>query len=464
VTESREGQPGQGLWRTLSQAVEDMPEPTADLWAALEDRLDFAKHKPRRRAGVEGSHQQTAQGTEYYVLHNPDARTYLKLEPEDYFLWELLDGQHSIRDLAVAYFCRFQAFPFDRLVHLTTQLRSKELLEAKPVQVFGAVAHHFAAQTLAYRLQRFSDTSMQKEFSLKHTDAFFDVLYRRVAWPLFTRQAVPVYVAVALIGLALFVRLLLSGAYPLSSATGSLGLGVIILVVATYTMNFFHECGHALSCKAHGRRVPKGGLMFYYGSPAWYVDTTDIWMAPKRARLIVSFAGPATDLVMSGLVAVVVTLLPGWSPSPVLFQVALVGYLGVLLNLAPFLELDGYFLLMDWLEIPLLRRKSLAFVRERLLAKLARERSALNREERIYAIYGLLAAIWSALSVLLAAYLWQSQLRAMIRDTLSGRDIVAVVLVGGLALVAGIPLVLGLAVKAILLADQGLARLQRRTR
>jgi putative peptide zinc metalloprotease protein len=440
-----------------------MPAPTANLWATLEDRLDFTRRKPRQRDGVEVSRQQTAQGTEYYILHNPDANTYLKLEPQDYFLWELLDGKHTIRDLAVAYFGRFNAFPFDRLMHLLTQLREKELLEARPVQVFGAVAHHFAAQTPAYRLQRFSESSMQKEFGIKRADGFFDALYRRVAWPLFRRQAAPVYGAVILVGLALFVRLLLSGAYPLSSAAGSLGRGVIILLVATYTMTFFHECGHALSCKAYGRRVPKGGLMLYYGSPAWFVDTTDIWMAPKRARLIVSFAGPATDLIMSGLVAVVVTIFPGWAPSPVLFQVALVGYFGVLMNLAPFLELDGYFLLMDWLEIPLLRRKSLAFVRERLLLKLTRERSAFSREERIFAVYGLLAAIWTALSVLLTAYLWQSQLQAMIRNVLSGRDILAFVLVGGLALVAGIPLILGLAIKAALWIDRGLARVRRGT-
>jgi putative peptide zinc metalloprotease protein len=462
--EPREAQPGQGLWSKLTQAVEEMPEPTADLWATLEDKLDFTKLKPGQRAGVEVSRQQTAQGTEFYILHNPNANTYLKLEPQDYFLWELLDGQHSIRDLAVAYFCRFQAFPFDRLVHLMAQLKDKELLEAKPVQVFGAVAHHFTAQTLAYRLQRFSETSMQKEFGIKGADGFFDALYKRVAWPLFKRQAVPVYGAVALIGLALFVRTLLAGTYPIVGAAGSLGRGLVVLLLAQYIMTFFHECGHAMSCKAYGRRVPKGGMMFYYGSPAWFVDTTDIWMAPKRARLIVSFAGPATDLVVSGLVATVVTLFPGWPLSAILFQVTLVGYVGVLMNLAPFLELDGYFLLMDWLEIPLLRIKSVAFVRERLLRKLVKERSAFSREERIFAVYGLLAAIWTALTMLLTVYLWQSQLQVMIRDVLSGRDILAAVLVGGLALMAGIPLILGLAIKAALLVDQGLTRLRRGTR
>jgi putative peptide zinc metalloprotease protein len=134
------------------------------------------------------------------------------------------------------------------------------------------------------------------------------------------------------------------------------------------------------------------------------------------------------------------------------------------MNLAPFLELDGYFLLMDWLEIPLLRIKSVAFVRERLLRKLVKERSAFSREERIFAVYGLLAAIWTALTMLLTVYLWQSQLQVMIRDVLSGRDILAAVLVGGLALMAGIPLILGLAIKAALLVDQGLARMRRGTR
>ena len=44
------------------------------------------------------------------------------------------------------------------------------------------------------------------------------------------------------------------------------------------------------------------------------------------------------------------------------FKLAFAWYLNALFNLNPFLALDGYYLLMDWLEVPNLRARGLAFV------------------------------------------------------------------------------------------------------
>jgi len=465
-----------GLWGSLEQAVEEMPAPASNLWAALEDRLDFSKSKPRRTSGVEVAKHHTAQGAEYYVLHQPQAASYLKIEPQDYFLWELMDGEHSIRDLALAYLIQYRAFPFDRLVHLIGQLKARQFLTDKPRAVFGTVADQLASHTLAYRLQRFAEASNQKEFSLQHAERFFNALYRRVAWPLFTRPALALQAAIAVVGMAIFVRLLLAGRYSITSTAGSFGLGLIVLFLSQFLTAFFHECGHGLACTSYGRQVHKGGLLLYYGAPAWFVDTTDIWMAPKSARILVSLAGPGADLVVSGALSIAVLLLPSWGLTPVLFQIAAIGYLGVLLNLTPFLELDGYYILMDWLEIPLLRKKSFSFLRERLLGPLlGRARaswgehanggapgtaqpvgSRWTRQERVMAVYGLLAAAWTGFTVLLTIYLWKNQLQFLINTVLHGGDILAAVLLGGLALIAAIPLILGLLIRLVLFADKAL--------
>jgi putative peptide zinc metalloprotease protein len=336
------------------------------------------------------------------------------------------------------------------------------LLEDKPVHVLGGIALRLEERTLAFRLQQFAETSMQKEFSLRNVDGIFAALYRRLARPLFTRPGLAFCALLSLAGQVLFVRLLLAGTYPLMQTAGSYGLGLLVLLLARYAMVFFHESGHALTCKHHGRAILKGGFLFYYGSPAFFVDTTDIWMAPKAARIATSLAGPAVDLIMGGVLVLAITLFPGYPLSAVLFQVAAVAYLGVLMNLAPFMELDGYFILMDWLEIPLLRKKSLAFVQKRLALKFFGERTPFSREERIFAIYGLLTAAFTAFTILLTIYLWQSQVAGLIETVLSGRDILSAVLVGGLALIAGVPLILGLLIKAALLTNAGLARLWER--
>jgi putative peptide zinc metalloprotease protein len=458
---AEEGPQAATLWTELQQATAEGKTPAADMWGILKQRLDPSLKKPKRVTGLEVAAQQTARGEAYYVLSNPEANTYLKIDARDYFLWELMDGKHTVRDLAVAYFAKFGAFPFERLVQLLGQLQTHQLLAEKPVDLFGILEERTAAHTLAYRLQRFSERATQREFSLKNADGFFDSLYRRGGWLLFTRPARILYGLVIVAGLVFFVRELLAGTYPLLSTAGSFGLGLIILMVLNYVMTFFHECGHALTCKHYGRRVPKGGVMLYMGSPAFFVDTTDIWMAPKRARILVSLAGPFTTLLLGSLLAVVAGFFPSFALNEVLFKAALIGYVGALMNMNPLLELDGYYALVDWLEIPLLRKRSLAFVRAELPAKLFKEWSKFSREQRIFTVFGVLAAVWTVIAVVMAVYLWDREVTKMERELVSGRDILPIILVGGLMLLAGANLVLGLTIKALLLAGEGARRVRR---
>jgi putative peptide zinc metalloprotease protein len=453
--------PGRGLWDALAEEIDAAPTSArTNLWASLEDRLDFSRRKPCRAPQVEVAHQVAASGAEYYILHNTQANTYLKIDDQDYFLWQHLDGEHTVRDLAVAYFAVYKSFPLDRLVRLLDELKAKRLLDEKPIDALGGVAHRLEEPTLAYRLQHFADTSMQKEFNFRNVDGFFGPMYRRLAWPLFTRLGLIICVGVSIAGLVLFVRTLLAGTYPLLQTAGSYGLGLLVLLLASNVLTFVHESGHALTCKHYGRTVLKGGFLFYYGSPAFYVDTTDIWMAPRAARVATSFAGVATGLILGGVFLIVIALFPAMPLSPVLFQAAAMGYLLFFLNIAPFMELDGYYVLVDWLEIPLLRRKSLSFVLKRLPRKLLRMHTPFTREERIFSIYGLLTGAYTVFFVLSAIFLWRKYVRGLIEVVLSGEDILATVLVSWLVIIAGIPLILGLLAKAVLLISAGVARLR----
>ena len=76
-------------------------------------------------------------------------------------------------------------------------------------------------------------------------------------------------------------------------------------------------------------------------------------MAGRRARMLVTAAGPATGLVLAGSMQLVGLAVPALGP--LAFKLAFAWYLNALFNLNPFLALDGYYLLMDWLEIPNLR-------------------------------------------------------------------------------------------------------------
>ncbi len=402
--------------------------------------------KPKRNGYVQVRCEQTTHGDTYYVLHNPEAKTYVEIDSQNYFLWERMDGTHTLTDLAMAYLNKFGALPFERLDQLLKQLEANVLLEGAAPVVAPAPATGFAL-----RLQRLADAAFQREFNWQRADEFFTAFYRSIGWVFFTRVARVALGVLALIGFACFVYLEPTEPFDLLSMNNSYGVGIIVLILANFVMLFWHESGHGLTCKFWGRKIRRAGLMFYFGMPAFFVDTTDMWMAERVPRILVSLAGPSVNVIIGGAIAILVAILPPTVWSQVLFQAAYIAYLGVLLNLNPLLKLDGYYALMDWLEMPQLRQKSFAFLRTGLLAKI-RARAKFTREEIIYSVYGILALVFSALMVGVVLYIWESELKMMLRTLATGQDLLAVALLFGLTLAAGASLLLGLVARALLFA------------
>jgi putative peptide zinc metalloprotease protein len=135
----------------------------------------------------------------------------------------------------------------------------------------------------------------------------------------------------------------------------------------------------------------------------------------------VSWAGPYSGLMLGGLVGLVLTAVSAFSPpefqqtllATFLFQIGFLAYLSVVVNLNPLLELDGYFMLMDWLEMPGLRDRAFDFLRHELWPRLreagtpAKFWRSLNRAERIFTLFGAMALVYSIFALWLALTFWQ---------------------------------------------------------
>ena len=148
------------------------------------------------------------------------------------------------------------------------------------------------------------------------------------------------------------------------------------------------------------------GVLLYFGIPSAFVDTTDIWMAGRRARLLTTAAGPAAALAFAGVVQLIGIGVPG--AGPLAFKLAFAWYLNTLFNLNPLMALDGYYLLMDWVEVPNLRTRAVGF-----LARSVRHRprwGGLEREERFVALYAVLALLWVIVAFNLAVRTYRDRL------------------------------------------------------
>ena len=78
----------------------------------------------------------------------------------------------------------------------------------------------------------------------------------------------------------------------------------------------------------------------------------------------------------------------------------------IFLNLIPLLELDGYWIFSDLIQMPELRRRSLAFIQGDLWHKL-RHRERFSLQEIGIGLYGTLGIAFTILSFYTAYFFWQ---------------------------------------------------------
>ncbi|MEV0623734.1 daptide biosynthesis intramembrane metalloprotease [Nonomuraea sp. NPDC050404] len=183
---------------------------------------------------------------------------------------------------------------------------------------------------------------------------------RLLAWlaPLLSALANRAWAVVAAVtALAGLVSLALNGD-ALALALGSpLPLSVYAWVAAgSYLTMVVHELSHGAVLSHYGGRPSRMGVMLLYLLPAFFCDVSDGWrLGHKERRVRVALAGVATQFVVAG--AAGVAALPTGAQGLLIFSV--VTYTSGLLNLLPFVKLDGYLALMSHLDISDLRKRAM---------------------------------------------------------------------------------------------------------
>ncbi|MCB8983150.1 MAG: cyclic nucleotide-binding domain-containing protein [Ardenticatenaceae bacterium] len=386
-------------------------------WTAVSAAVDPGTYKPQRSPCVQVVRLES-QGEPYYVLKQPESKTYLRLTEPDYALWWQMDGRKSLKDLLFYNLVRYKSLPIAHLNRLVADLRAGHFFQDRPVNVYDQINAELAARAPENRGRRLLRGFLHTEIARDGWDGAFTMLYRWLGW-LFTWPAQFVLLVIILLGGVLYGRLFFDGRFPLLNG----GLSLLTLLAANFIVIFIHELAHGLTVKHVGRELNRGGFLIYWGMPAFFVDTRDTWLSTRLERIAVSWAGPHSGLIIGGLIGLGLTYALTAVPAAAatlwaafLFQMGFIAYLTVFFNLNPLLELDGYFILMDWLDMPGLRQRAFRFWREQMWPRrreLVQPRTfwqALSRHERLFVFFGALAFAYSVYALWFALYFWQTRL------------------------------------------------------
>jgi len=407
------------------------------LWADVAEIVDPETFVPRLAAGTEVKTFRMRWGNDYGLAARPDRTLHFELQPWEASLMGLMDGTRSTQELIVDHLQAAGGLDPGAVLGLIAALRENGFLEPARPDVRSLVQDHLDRASKGRRKIR--EFTKNLKVGWDGADRFVRGAYNGGLKVFFRPWMVAVSSVVALIGFVAFVDTQRSGRYELSSTSAALET-LLFLALAMF-LTFAHELGHAMTLVHYRRHVISAGFFIFFGSPAFFVDASDGLMMERNQRIAQSFAGPFAELMLAGVASIVMVLVPDTHTAAFLYRFALINYFVIFMNLIPLLELDGYWIFSDLIQMPDLRRRSLAFIQGDLWHKLW-HRQHFSLQEIGIGLYGTVGIAFTIFSFYTAYFFWQEIFGGLISSLWNG-GLVSRLLLLLLALVFIGPLIRG---------------------
>ncbi|HKA23951.1 MAG TPA: biotin/lipoyl-binding protein [Candidatus Eisenbacteria bacterium] len=342
-----------------------------------------------------------------YTIRDPLTGDYYRQHPMTRELCLLLDGQRTPPQVLVEMGRRYPQYRFSRdfLEEALESLRRMNFLEDT-----------FKRNLMLIERGRVERRGLLEPESLKNVLniqlGIIDPLptFRRIhpyVRFLFHRAYVVFAIAVFALCLGLIYdsrELFAHNAAAMFTLQNATPLHLLILYATLFATIMAHEFGHGLCCYHYGGEPRRLGLLLMYFMPGMFCDVSDTYFFEKRwPRAATALAGTYVEMQVFSL-ATFVWLLTNSDLliHDIAYRVMLfAGISGFIFNMNPLIKLDGYYVLMSWLDIPRLRERSFEWVGARFRSLFTRDTSkvprATRRERRVFLIYGLASMTYSVL-------------------------------------------------------------------
>lgn len=357
---------------------------------AIYELLYNPSYTPRRSPNCH-IEKLTVDGEPTLVLAKQAEADYYDVDPTTGAIWDLLDGKKTVSEIFE------EAKKFDGTLtekgtkDVIVSLAEEGMIESTEQEIQKKRVELPSPFELDIELVRDSSKSLAGLF--------------RVTRKLFRREALPIAVGITVLGLGLalptFIRIFSNPS--VFNLAGSAVLGFFFYQELVLLPVFaVHELAHATMCDYYGGKPKAIGTGLYYLAAFFFCDTSDSWRLPKRARIMISLAGPLSTLVISAFM-----VFASYFVSPGLLQNilqigAFFGFYGTLINFSPVIETDGYYILADVLGIPNLRDEAFSLFKRVLLRLIGRSvpgPRGSRKRRRTIAIYSIFTFAWLAFFV-----------------------------------------------------------------
>jgi putative peptide zinc metalloprotease protein len=318
--------------------------------------------RPRLRSHAQ-IHRHQYRGQTWYILQDLSSERFHRFSPSAYMIIGLMDGKRTVQEIWDTALAQLgdDAVSQDEVIQLLGQLHSADVLQC---DVPPDTAELFRRRQKQVRTQRQRKLMSLFAWQIPMFDPerLLDRYMPHVR-PLFS------WAGLALWGAVVGTAMVLGWTHWPELSENVLDQlllphNLLLIWLLFPIVKLVHEFGHAFAVKAYGGEVHEMGIMILVLTPVPYVDASSAWaFRSKWQRVLVGGAGMAVEVFIASLALFLwVNLEPGVLRALCYNTILIAGISTVLFNANPLLRFDGYYMLMDYLEIPNLRQRATQYL------------------------------------------------------------------------------------------------------
>ena len=310
-------------------------------------------------------------GKPTYVVKDNEAIKYYRFGEREHAIFSRFDGEHELSEIQAEHAASTgKSISIDAVGKFAQQFEQSGLLERtseeKRIMLLEKVRTD--RKRKSKNKNQFGSILYMK-FSLVDPNEWFNEVYPKIRF-IWT----PGFVVVSVICFLLATMILAANAADVAEATknmysfaGQSIWTVFLFIAIVVILTCIHECAHGLTCKHFGGDVNDMGFLLLLFMPCLYANVSDAWLFEKRShRLWVTFAGGWIELFIGAIATFIWWLTPTDTAfSALCYKIVIICSVSTLLfNFNPLIKLDGYYALVDYVNIPNLKARAGKYARD----------------------------------------------------------------------------------------------------
>lgn len=358
----------------LTEIVKNDESTAQSIFILMVNRL-----RPIRAEGIVTHKRTTSDKNMIMLLHNPKEAQVYRLTKEGWLIWEMINGHNTIQDITMLLFKEIRIFAPEMICNFLYGLYELGFVNIPVVSSELIKSDENNLTNKFFKLLQF-------KIMFANIDNWLTWIYQKGAWLIFTWPIQLLILLISITGIVSFFRFQFEPT-SLSTIPHVVPLLIIFVLLISIAAVICHELAHALTTKHYGYQIKRMGVGWFFLGPVAFADTSELWLATSKQRIMVDLAGVYNDCFLASILAILAVCFMNHPIANFFWIFSLIIYLNSFRNLSPIKEYDGYFALADFFDRPHLREKAIANLKRKLFFK--------NKVDLVY---------WSACTAYIVIY------------------------------------------------------------